>query len=256
MSWSATRQLLYGLGFIIVLGLIIGLPVYFVFFNQPPTCFDGKMNEGELGIDCGGICQRACVQEVIAEPIVLWSRAFPVSRGIYNLVAYVQNANVNYIADPVQYSFQVYDKDNVLIALREGYTNVPPTKTFPIFEQSLDAGERVPAKVLFKFNQSLTWNKYTSTRPELTVTEPIVTMSTSTPRITAKVINKTLARLADTEVVAIVYGKNDNAIATSRTFVPVLQSQSEVPVVFTWQTPFEEEITKIEIIPKLQFQTR
>lgn len=253
MSWSATRQLLYGTMFLLALLIIVGLPVYFIFFNKTPTCFDGKMNQNELGIDCGGICQKACVQEVIAEPIIMWSRSFPVSGSLYNLVAYVQNPNVNYIAKPVQYSFQVYDKDNVLLALKEGYTDVPPVKTFPIFIQSVDVGARVPAKVLFKFNERLDWNKYQSTRPEVAISEPQVIRATSTPRIDAKVLNKTLNRFENIEVVAIVYGLNDNAMAVSRTFVPVLTSMGTVPVVFTWPNPFPEEITKIEIIPKLEF---
>lgn len=253
INWSANRQLKFGSIFILAVLIILGVPTYFIFFNKTPTCFDGKKNQNELDVDCGGICQRACMQEVIAEPIVLWSRAFKVSEGKYNLVAYVQNANVQYIADPAEYSFKVYDKDNVLIGLREGKVGVPPVKSYPIFEQTFDAGERIPTKVLFQFNSKLNWKKYEAMSPEIKVSEPTVTGTTTNPRIDAKIINTTLNRFDNIEVVSIVYGANDNAIAASRTFVKVLGSRSQEPVVFTWPNTWPEAPTKIEIIPKLQF---
>jgi hypothetical protein len=67
------------------------------------------------------------------------------------------------------------------------------------------------------------------------------------------VINNTLARFENIEVVVVVYGAGDNAIASSRTFVPLLQSRAEVPIVFTWPEVFTQPVSKIEIIPKLKF---
>lgn len=255
LSWSGKKQLFYGSIFLLFVLLIIGLPTYFIFFNKAPTCFDGKQNQDEGGIDCGGMCNKACIQEVIAEPIIIWARAFPVTStgSLYNLVAYVQNPNLNYIADPVEYSFRVYDDKNVLIGLREGTMTVPPVKTFPVFEQSFDLGARKPAKVIFKFNNQIIWKKYLADKPELQVTEPVVTRASTTPHIDAKVINSTLNRFENIEVVAIVYGKDENAIATSRTIIPLLQSRSEMPIVFTWPEMWTEEPSKIEIIPKLKF---
>lgn len=253
MSWSSSRKLVYGSIFLAIVLILVGIPSYFIFFNKPQTCFDGKMNQNETGIDCGGLCQRACIGEVIPEPIVLWSRAFKVTKGTYNLVAYVQNANINYISKPAEYSFRVFDKDNVLIGLREGFMVVPPVKSYPIFEQSFNTGELEPAKVLFRFNDQIIWTKYNQNKPELSVSEPVIIQATSTPRIDAKVINNTLARFENLEVVIVVYGNNDNAIAASRTFIPVLASRSEAPVLFTWPEPFTDPISKIEIIPKLKF---
>ncbi len=253
MSWSSSRQFVYGSIFLLIVLVLIGIPSYFIFFNKPQTCFDGKMNQNESGVDCGGICAKACIGEVVPEPIILWSRAFKVTEGRYNLVAYVQNANVDYVSEPAEYSFRVYDKENVLIGLVDGFMTVPPVKSYPIFEQGFDAGKRIPAKVLFQFNQPVTWNKYGFNRPELSVSEPVLTRATTTPRIEAKVINNTLARFENIEVVVVVYGIDDNAIAASRTFVPTLMSRSEAPVVFTWPEPFTQTVSKVEIIPKLKF---
>ncbi len=250
-TWSGRRQLFFGSIFSILVLSIVGIPAYFYFFDRPETCVDAKQNQDETGIDCGGICARACMKDVLPEPIQLWARAFRVSGGVHNLVAYVQNANVSYVAKPAEYVFKIYDKEDILIGLRIGKSAVPPTKSFPIFEQGFDAGLREIGKVQFEFTEPLVWNRFESARPELGISEPRLKNASTTPRIEADIVNNTLNRYVDTEVVVIVYGSEGNAIASSRTIVPVLASQASVGVVFTWPEPFSEPVTKIDIIPKL-----
>lgn len=250
-SWARQRQLLYGGVVAVFLLSIVGIPVYVTFFNKAPTCFDRVMNGIETGVDCGGDCERACANEVFPEPIVLWSRMFSVARGLHNLVAYVQNPNVNHTAEPVPYVFLVYDKDNVLIGTREGYAVVPPTKTFPIFEPAFDAGARVPAKTVFEFTAPAVWNKFEVSKPELEVIDERLLNATSSPQIKASVVNKTINIYRNIEVVVIVYNQGGNAFASSKTIIDVLRPNAEEPVVFTWPSGFIEGVAKIEIIPKL-----
>jgi hypothetical protein len=250
-SWAHKRQLMYGAGVIVFILLVIGVPVYFIFFNALPTCFDSKMNGDEIGVDCGGSCQRACSQEVLPEPIVSWSRSFTVAQGLNNLVAYVQNPNVNYTAEPIPYIFLVYDKENVLLGTREGYARVPPTKTFPIFEPAFDAGTRQPAKAIFEFTAPAVWNKYDAQKPEFDVIDERLLSASTSPIIKATLLNKTINKYANIEVVAIVYNKDGNAFAASKTIVDIIHGNDEAPLVFTWPTPFTDDISKIEIIPKL-----
>ncbi|MCF7865695.1 MAG: hypothetical protein K9M11_04285 [Candidatus Pacebacteria bacterium] len=250
-SWAHQRQLMYGAGVLLFLILIVGIPVYFVFFNALPTCFDGKMNGREVEVDCGGSCERACSRDVLPEPIVTWSRSFNVARGLNNLVAYVQNPNVNYTAEPIPYIFLVYDKENVLLGTREGYARVPPAKTFPIFEPAFDAGTREPAKAVFEFTAPAVWNKFEASKPELDVIDERVLFATTTPTIKATLLNKTINKYTNIEVVAIIYNKEGNAFAASKTVVDIIRGNDESPLVFTWPTGFTDEVSKVEIIPKL-----
>lgn len=250
-SWAHRRQLMYGSIVFTFLAIVIGVPTYFIFFNNAPTCFDGKMNANETGVDCGGSCERACARDVLPEPIVSWVRPFSVARGLNNLVAYVQNPNVNYTAEPIPYIFLVYDDENVLLGTREGFARVPPTKTFPIFEPAFDAGTREPSKAVFEFTAPAVWNKFETEKPEFDVIDERVLNATSSPTIKASLLNKTINKYTNVEVVAIIYNKEGNAFAASKTVVDIIRGNSEAPLVFTWPKGFTEEISKVEIIPKL-----
>jgi hypothetical protein len=251
MSWAQRKQLIYGGLTFIVIALAIGLPIYYKYFDNAPTCFDNKRDGDETGVDCGGSCQQACSDQIVPEPITIWSQAFPVANGIYNLVAYVQNPNVSYIAEPTQYVFRVYDKDNILIGVREGYADIPPTKTFPIFEQGFDAGYRVPAKVFFAFQEEPSWQKYNGTKPELDISDQTILTSTSTQKVTAQLTNKTVQDYQNVEVDALVYDGTGNAMAASRTFVKDLPGTGQDFLIFTWPQAFPSAVSKVELVPKL-----
>jgi hypothetical protein len=250
-SWAQQRQLVYGAITLVFLIIVIGVPTYLTFFNKAPTCTDGVQNGSETGVDCGGGCEVACQNEVLPEPIVLWSRPFSVARGLHNLVAYVQNPNVNYVAAPIEYLFRVYDKDNVLIGTREGWAMVPPTKTFPIFESAFDAGERQPVKAVFEFTAPAVWRKFNSVKPELSIADEELRNATSSPIIQAMLVNETINKYKNIEVVVIVYDAEGNARAASKTMVDILPPENQVPITFTWPDAFDFDTSKIEIIPKL-----
>ena len=77
----------------IFLFLAIGTGGYFL-FHAAPTCMDGKQNQDETGIDCGGICAMACMETVIGEPIVIREvMVLPVENGVYDVVARIYNPN-------------------------------------------------------------------------------------------------------------------------------------------------------------------
>ena len=212
---------------------------------------DGVKNQNEHGIDCGGMCQIACAYEVQAYPTIQWSRAYYVSHGIYNLVAYLQNPNTSYISRPVKYIFNVYDEKNVLIQSKEGVVSFPTTKLFPIFAPTIDLGERIPKRVSFEFLEPITWIEYYGEKPELEVIERTLTKEDETPVIEAKIRNKTLHTYTNVEVVAIAYDAEGNGFAASRTFIDRIGDRQDVKVKFTWPEPFATSTSKIEIIPKL-----
>ncbi len=256
MSWSAKRQLIYGSSVLVFLLIVIGVPVYLKFFNKAPTCFDGIMNQTERGPDCGGTCSKACADEVIADPLVHWARIFPVVGSNYNLVAYVENPNILYFGAQTRYKFRVFDKDNMLIGEVNNQIGIPPINNFAIFVPGFDAKERVPDHVTFEFTDKVVWLRYAGYKAELSVNGKSLTNLNTIPRLDVIISNKTVEQFKDIEVVALLYDKVGNAINASRTFIDSLSDQQSQKITFTWPEPFNSDVSTIEIIPVVPFESR
>ena len=247
-EWVAKRKLFYGTGVLVGVAIVIGVPLFFV-FHKTPTCNDGVQNQNEKGIDCGGVCTLLCPSD-IANPIVLWQRAFIVTSGVYNTVAYIQNPNVLSRIDKISYIFRLYDKDNVLIGERAGTTFIPANQTFAVFEAGIRTGGRVPVRTSFNFTSALLWSQNDSNYvPPTIVTENVLLSNeSSSPRIDAVIHNKSLQNIGGLEAVAIVYDADDNAMVASRTIVQNLVSEGTAPVVFTWPMAFSKIAVRKEIL--------
>ena len=251
MKWSTQKQLSYGIAFLLILIIVIGTPTYFLFFNKPATCFDNKINQNETGIDCGGVCSRACMTDVIEDPIILWARAFPIANGKNNLVAYLQNPNINYISESFTYIFNVFDEENVLIGSREGTISAPYEKNFVVFEQAFDAGKRPIGKVTFDITSKVKWIKSPSEKTKFGISSDEIVAVGGIPTLTSTITNKTINNYSNFYVVAIVYDVYGNAMVVSRTLVDELRSSGKVIVVFTWPYLTNLKYSKIELLPRI-----
>jgi hypothetical protein len=250
LSWSARRKFLYIFALLVVFGTPLGFYIHKK-LQKPASCFDGIQNQDERGVDCGGICQIACFNLVKQDPDIQWSRAYYVAKGAYNLVAYVQNPNVDYVSQPAKYVFKVYDQDNVLIATREGQVGIPTSKVFPIFEPTVQTGEKIPKIVTFEFTEPVVWLEYFGNKPEIEVVEQRPSRLDTAPKLEAKVINRTLNTYRNVEVVAIVYDEQGNGILSSRTYIDRITDKGEANLTFTWPEPIMFKPSKIEVIPNL-----
>lgn len=249
MTWATKRKLIYLSIFVAIVIVFVAIPATLVFYRAP-TCSDGKQNQAEQGIDCGGPCVNLC-QEKELDPITLWKRSFQVGPGAYNVIAYVQNPNVDSVAVQVPYIFRLYNADNVLVAERTGKVNLPANKTLPIFEPNVPSGKQTPTLVTFEFTKKPFWVRGKSVFPDVRVLSRVLTREETTPHLEAVLDNQELYAFTSLPVVAILYDTKGNAVAASRTIVDYLDKQSSVPVVFTWPAPFNAMIAEKEIVPIL-----
>lgn len=252
LSWGAKKQLLY---LSIIVGAIIVALVILIYpyLDKEPTCFDGKTNGGESGIDCGGACDKVCTPEAL-QLVTLWSGAFKVVDGKYNLLAYVENQNRESGVPMISYEFKAYDDNNIFIGRKQGTTFITSNDRTAIFEPGIETGNRVPKRVSFEFTSAPTWIKVNREQKNaLAVSAEDKTLSNplSTPKLEAKIINKTLNEIKDLDVYAILYDEDDNVINVSKTLIDVLPKNNEVPVVFTWPEPLRSRPTRIDIFPQI-----
>lgn len=248
-SWSQRRKSIYFLIFVAFLFGFIILPAYFIFYKAP-TCFDGKQNGDEKGIDCGGSCVNLCRSQYL-KPNIIWARTIEVKPGIYNALAYIENPNIDAGADSVSYVFRIKDKDGVLVYERKGETFIPPNKFFGIFEDGISTGEKIPTNTLFEFTSEALWKKQENREAGITILKKTISREETSPRIDAAMKNEMFQPIFNIEVVAIAYSGDGNALGFSRTFIDKLDKGESRDITFTWPNHFSSKVVKIEIIGRV-----
>jgi|TARA_Y100000310_G_scaffold170442_2_gene170593 hypothetical protein len=250
MSWAGNRRTTYFGAVVLVLLFIIGVPIFFL-LDREPSCSDGIQNQDEEGVDCGGSCQAVCAVQV-SEPVVLWVRALEVVPGVYNAVARVENSNFDAGVSSAQYTFTLVDDEGLLVAKRNGRTFISPNSTFVIFEGGIETGNRVPSRSFFEFVGELSWIVTPrATLPK--VQNEVLTGEDASPRLTSTLENTTSRDMFDIEVAAIIFDREDNVIAASKTTASRIDKHDTQDVVFTWPNPFIREVSRIEITPRVPF---
>lgn len=232
----------------IVIVLLSSFAFVYLFSYEEPTCFDGKQNGNEEGVDCGGNCSLLCTNQAF-DPVVHWRRFFEIGPNVYNTIAYIENQNPTAGASDVGYSFKLYDTNNVVLVEKEGSIDLRPNQVTPIIENNLNTGQLEAARVSFEFTENINWIKQEPLGNLVAIRNQDITEVDGLPRVTATVFNNTLGPLENILFVVIVYDENSNAIATSNTKVFRIDKDGSQNIIFTWPQGFSKKATRFEIIP-------
>lgn len=247
MSWASRRRAVYISGIVLFFALTLGIPLA-IWLYEPPTCSDGKQNQGETAPDKGGPC--IVLDEQTLQPYAtLWSRAFPARPGNYNALAYVENSNAEAGIRDIVYRFKLYDARGILVAEREGATSLMPGGITPIFEGAISTGNRSVTRTFVEFISTSSWERVSDSVGNIAVSNRVVTTPQSSPRLTAMVENTGVATIFDITLVATVFDTVGNAFAASATLVPRLEGGESQEIVFAWPDPFPKAVSRIDILP-------
>ncbi|MFA6158628.1 MAG: hypothetical protein WC763_03330 [Candidatus Paceibacterota bacterium] len=244
-SWSNTRKYGYLTALIASIVIFVGVPTLLLLYRAP-TCFDGKQNGGESGIDCGGACAKLCLAD-FAAPHILWSYSTRVAPGVFNAVAYVQNPNQSVQASSMRYLFRLYDDQGLLVAQRTGSAFIPAGQRLAVFEGGIQTGSRSPAKTTFEFTSDPEWR---AGQPFTSLRVTFVDIATSTsPSAEVRVENQALDRgFSDITAILVLYDKDDNRVTFSKTVISkILPGGSEI-LYFTWPEAFPSDIVRSEVL--------
>lgn len=113
------KQLAYGFFYLLVLAAAAVL-IYFAFLRSEPGCFNGRIDRGEEGVDCGGPCAAVCLPpdilllEQIGEPQIFRSA------GLASVLTRIQNPNFGVAAKNFSYRIDVYDSSGAVVASQSG----------------------------------------------------------------------------------------------------------------------------------------
>lgn len=245
IGWSTQRRLVY---FSIISALLIGLGITFFLVAKPaPSCTDGKKNQDELGIDCGGGCSRVCPQE-IKDLKVVWTRIFKVDDGRYDAATLIENPNRSHGVKELKYNTRVLDANNLLISIRAGNIFLNPGETYLVYDNRLTVGNRVPARANFIIDEAPVWQKVERATPPLKMVVKTFT-NTPTPQLVVAATNPTLQELSNITITALLSNKQQNALAVSSTLVEALPAESTQEIFFTWPQPLAEDPVFFDFYP-------
>lgn len=211
-----TKQVIYGLFYLIVFGLII-LGVYYLFLKPAPTCFDGIQNQSEEGIDCGGPCAAGCLPGDIRPIDVGGVQVFSPNRTHISLLAKVQNYNTDYAAKGFHYDFKIYGKDGSVIG------NFPGESFIYASEIKYLAVVRVNAPPVVVDRASLEisnpqWIKTDGfTRPDLTLQNRQISVGSQNIEITGRAFNDDTIDFSAVSIIAVLIGQFNQPVGVSRT---------------------------------------
>lgn len=236
----------YGVGAIIL--VFVAYVVWASFLNTAPSCFDGKQNGTELGIDCGGVCSLLC-QDTVRQPTALWARPFQTGGTTYTAAAYIQNNNVGAGAKHAAYSFQLFDQSNNLVKEVDGYADLPPTTIVPIVVPNINVGNRTVVRAQFAFAAPPAWNRVPDKDlPKLSVSQQ--NLSADGSRLSATIRNQTLNDAKNVTVAAVLFDSQGIARAASKSLLSKVAAQSSEQVVFTWPQGMPDIVrAEITVLP-------
>lgn len=248
MSWAAGRRTLI-LGIIAVVVILIVGTVASLTLHQAPSCMDGKQNQDERGIDCGGVCTTVCSNDALA-PAVSFVRGLPQSGGRTDVIAYIENPNPTTAAKAARYRIELYSPDRAIIATKNGTIDLPPGAIAPVFIPNFFQGNDTIGQAFLTFDDtSLNWYRYEDMRVIPTVEGAKIIGTTEAPRVSATITNTSVKSLPSTKLVATLFDAAGKAIAASQTVTPSLPAQGSVEVIFTWNMPFSAPVSRIDVRP-------
>ncbi len=245
--WAKRRRTITILIVIAILALFVGLP-YWLTHQVPPTCFDGKKNQNEQGVDCGGACALVCPGGA-KDISIIWTKVFPVRVGVYDVVAYVENANFNIAAPHLPYVAKLYDANGVVIAEQTGETYADPTERFAIFAGNMHTGDKVAVKGEIEIPNTFQWITEIKPKYSFSVEDKVLVGSDRKPKLTALLRNNDPEMYRNIDVTAIIYDAKGVPIGVSSTVVNKLEKNNAEKIFFTWPSPFNyvSETTQCEL---------
>lgn len=236
--WAKRRKRVYTsvvVGVVVVVAAVQGFRVFY----EPPTCFDGRRNGAERGVDCGGGCNRVCAADV--NPLVVqWVQYFKIRDGEYSIVAHIENPNGDVGVQTLPYTFKLFDSSGNILTEVAGESYALPTESFPIFEGPIYLASE-PARVEFEFSEEPFFVRSKRGDEILFIENSTLLSSETTPKISTLVRNTSIRALDDIKAVAVVYDAGDTPVAASKTDIDYLSPGSRERITFTWPDPFKIE---------------
>lgn len=232
LSYELKRRLsVFSVFFVLTAGLVA---YYFYASYVPPSCVDKKQNRDEEGPDCGGKYCIPCLNK-IKQPTVLWSRAFVTRPGFVDIGALIENGEQFLAARHMAYSIKLFDKNNTLIATKEGVGSLEPSERMLIFESNIPIEKRTPGLVVVEPLAS-DWVKKDPNPLSIKVLRAEPFLEADPPHIEVDLKNEASIAYQNVEA-SVVLLSGDEALGVTRTIIDRMAIGESKSLNLTWPQP-------------------
>lgn len=256
--WRKRRKSIFIYAVSIILLAFISIKVY-PYLNPAPSCYDSKMNGDEFGVDCGGSCQLACHEQILI-PEVKFSRAVKTEDNLYDVMAMIENKNLNIsVADNmIDYEFSIYDKYGRLVSTVYSSSTLPIGQIFPVIIQNvpikLSDSSNYISKVICKiYFNTQNWNKVDSVFSNnffSVNSKDFIQNNNNISQLTISLKNITKsATFINVPVRIILSDENNNVVAVNETILKNSKFSDSNNLYFSWRVPLDIENPKIDVYP-------
>lgn len=237
----------------VALFVIIGLAVYFI--KKPAaTCSDGKQNQAEKGIDCGGPCSP-CKEDIAkTKDLEIQETAFANGgNGTYDVVAKIYNPNGSQGAKEFEYEFAIKDVSGSVISTRIGKSFVLPGDSRYIAQLGLSAeGNAVPSDVDIKIN-NVQWEKISAVgKPQIGVYGKKLnkTSMSDGSEVEGIIRNESGYDLRDVSIVVVLRDEMGKIVGINSTVKNSVRIKEDREFLFIWPYALGADVQKIEVDPQ------
>lgn len=217
MTPRLVKQLLYGSLYLLVVAAIF-LIVYFLFLKPSPTCSDGRQNQGETEIDCGGPCSPCEIAQL--KPLTVnWAASTPARENEISLLAEIVNPNLNFGAQTFSYEFKVIGPFGALLKTAKGQSFIYSGEKKYLIEPSLKINLQDVSRVeLLIEKESVAWQSEKELiKPRLS-TRSIETETTSQGvKVKGLIKNEDPLLIPQVKIIAILYNRQNTVLNASFT---------------------------------------
>lgn len=229
---------------------VLGTGGYLAFKPQP-SCFDGKQNQNEEDIDCGGICTLACVEEVIGNDLLVREITFiQTGEGKYDIVARIFNPNNDIGAGRFRYALSLKDASGNEVARVGGMNFILPQETKSLLALNLESAA-LPTKAVIELSD-FGWQRLRGyqAKPELNiyskryVEQPDPTVFGA---VTATLVNDSVYDFRTVELKVILRDAKGNPLAVNQSQMQTVTVGREQDIRLVFPEPFAGTVANVEI---------
>lgn len=215
------------------------------------SCTDGRRNQGETAVDCGGPCS-ACELRNPKPLAVFWARFGRAGDNAYDAAALVENPNQTLSSDLVRYEFTLLDQYGI-IGQKTGAAYIYPGERLTIVEPNIRTS-REPVRIEFAV-KGVAWKSAIFTPPQLVVERREHRISAegtnSQSVIEAHIFNTGAFHYRRMEITFAVFDIAGNLIGANRVLAENIAPRERRVVISVWPSVFAGTVARIEVYPRV-----